>query len=166
MFEPLHDGAGHPSGWPGALVVCGQAEARQNAERWLPSHVISIYSPASRYLGPPMLPDGRHLHLRFDDTLIEGLAGAPSAWIVRDVCDFVDALPAEARLVVHCQQGISRAPALALGIIARTLPPDRAVAALMRLRPMAIPNRLIVRLWDQQLGLGGALVEAARQAGG
>ena len=160
-FQPLTDGASHPNDWRALLAICGASEARQNFDLWRPTHLISIYGPAGRYLGPAELTPDRHLHIRIDDTMIEGIAAAPSAWMVKDIFDFIDELPAEARLVIHCRQGISRSTGVGLGILARYLPPEIAGEALLSLRPMAMPNRLIARLFDQRLGLDGQLLQVA-----
>lgn len=162
-FQPLTDEAVHPNGWRALIAVCGANEACQNFDLWRPTHLISIYGPASRYLGPAELPAERHLHLRIDDTMIEGIAAAPSAWMVEDIFNFVDRLPADARLVIHCRQGISRSTGVALGILARYLPPEAAGDSLLALRPMAMPNRLIARLFDQRLRLDGQLLKVAER---
>ena len=58
-------------------------------------------------------------------------------------------------LLIHCLAGISRAPAVALGIIARALHPRAhlardAAAILTRVRPGTMPNRLVLRIALEQ----------------
>ncbi len=48
-----------------------------------------------------------------------------------------------------------------LGLLAREVSPLRAGYLLHRLRPVATPNTLMVKLWDERLGLGGELVTVA-----
>ncbi len=59
--------------------------------------------------------------------------------------------PPAAPLLIHCLQGISRSPAVALSWIFGQLPPtpDRAVRAInltLQLRPEARPNRLVLTM--------------------
>jgi predicted protein tyrosine phosphatase len=54
---------------------------------------------------------------------------------------------------LHCWQGISRAPAFALGLLYLMTGSERAAARILRLiRPDALPHPGIVRLFDQELG--------------
>lgn len=62
--------------------------------------------------------------------------------------------------LIHCQAGVSRSTAAGLLLLAVHLPPDEAVAEIRRLRPAAWPNRRIVGLGDELLGLDGALIAA------
>ena len=40
----------------------------------------------------------------------------------------------------------------------RSMPPEKAVEALFKLRPQAVPNPLVVRIWDDRLRLEGKLL--------
>jgi predicted protein tyrosine phosphatase len=67
------------------------------------------------------------------------------------------------RLLIHCMQGQSRSAALALGVIADRIGEGReaeAVDILLRTRPTAVCNRLMVRYIDILLQRGGKLVKA------
>ena len=69
----------------------------------------------------------------------------------------------KSKLLVHCLQGQSRSAAIALGIIADRLgegQEDEAVRALLRIRPTAVCNRLIVKYADTLLTRKGALRRA------
>ena len=74
---------------------------------------------------------------------------------------FIDTLPADAHLVIHCLRGIGRSTALTLGILGRYMEPEQAAAALHALRPEAKPNRHVVGLCDTVLGLKGKLAKQA-----
>ena len=66
-------------------------------------------------------------------------------------------------LLIHCQVGVSRSTAIALAILADRLGPGQegeALQALLRLRPQAIPNLLVVSLADDLLARNGALRRA------
>lgn len=163
MFHPITDGALHPKGWRCNMHVCGQYEARQLGLACGVTHMVSIKSMNLRLLSLEGLPASRHLVLNFDDVCDANDRAAPTAKHVQSVCGFVDSLQTEDGLIVHCAQGISRSTAMALGILACYLPPGEAGAALHRLRPMAEPNHVLVRLWDAHLGSEGALIGVARR---
>lgn len=147
----------HPNSWPLRLAVCGQYEARQWFEAMQATHVISIRKEG-RAFHPPKVDAARHLVLSFEDTLDAAHPDAPQLAHVEAAVAFIDALPSDARLLVHCLQGLSRSTALVLGILAREVSPLRAGFLLHRLRPVATPNTLLVKLWDERLGLGGELM--------
>lgn len=162
MIAPLLDDAAplHPRGWPMRMTICGAYEMRQGFVSWEVSHIISIQQAALPYRGAD-LSEEVHLLLDFDDVTDPSRLGAPTLAHLASAMSFVDSLPAEAVLVVHCAQGVSRSTALALGLLAREVPPARAAALLHGLRPFACPNPLLVRLWDDLLGFDGALIDAA-----
>jgi len=64
---------------------------------------------------------------------------------------------------VHCWAGVSRSTASAYTILCDKAGPgaEHDIAQLLRTRaPHAQPNKLIVRLADEALGRGGAMVRA------
>ena len=66
-----------------------------------------------------------------------------------------------ASLLIHCNAGVARSTAAALAILCDRLGPGREQEALdemLRLRPIAVPNLLMVQHTDNLLGRGGALV--------
>lgn len=68
-----------------------------------------------------------------------------------------------AKVLIHCEAGVSRSTAAALIIYACWLGPGLEHEAMERViaqRPYAIPNRRMVKLADDLLQLGGRLVEA------
>lgn len=163
LFAPLTDGVGHPNRWPAKMLVSSQTEARRNGAEWAPSHIISIYGPESRYLGLPDFDQSRQLHSRFDDVPDPAAPGAPTPAHIHAILAFVDALPADARLMIHCLQGSTRGGATALGILARYLPADKAGQTIFKTFPNVAPSPLVIALWDRELGLDGKLIKAGRK---
>lgn len=163
LFAPLTDGTGHPNHWPAAMLVCSQTEARRYGAEWAPSHIISIYGPESRYLGLADFDQSRQLHARFEDVTDPAAPGAPTSVHIDQIMEFVDALPGNARLMIHCLQGNTRGAATALGILARYLPADKAGQAIYKSVSGATPSPLLVALWDKMLGMNGKLVKAGRK---
>ncbi|KRA98245.1 hypothetical protein ASD83_14540 [Devosia sp. Root685] len=163
LFAPLTDGIGHPHRWPAAMLVSSQTEARRNGLEWAPSHIISIYGPESRYLGLPDFDQSKQLHARFEDVADPAAPGAPTRAHIEEIMAFVDALPKDARLLIHCLQGSTRGAATALGILARYLPADKAGQAIFKTFPNVAPSPLVIALWDKMLGLDGKLIKAGRK---
>lgn len=160
-FIEARSGRHYAAGWPGRLIVRGQSEARRHFAAIDPTHVLSIKAPDLSYLGPRDLAPDRQLFLEFDDTDDATGLAAPSREHVAAVRVFADALPADSRLLIHGLQGVSRAPAIAIGLLASLLPPAEAVqAARAGCSQPPGPNRLVMSLFDDELGLGGTLVEA------
>lgn len=157
MFTPQTDGRAHPRGWPMALAIAGRAEAVREGFDRAATHVIALTSPAARTPEIEAPEEGTALRLRFDDVADPAHANAAGPETLDAVCAFVDALPGDARLLIHCRQGLGRSPAIALGLMARAMTPEEAGARLHALRPHAAPNELVVALWDRRLKLRGAL---------
>jgi predicted protein tyrosine phosphatase len=137
-----------------------------------PTHLVSLIDPESP---APDRPSGvavaDHLLFRFHDLdTTDAATGGPTAEVADALVVFALRLHAEARVLVHCEAGISRstAAALALDLAAPGPPPgaqDRLEAAWVRLfalRPEARPNRGLLRLADTRLGLGGRLAALNR----
>ncbi|WP_426228703.1 phosphatase [Pararhizobium sp. DWP3-4] len=162
LYAPLLSAnAGHPNGWPVRVIVSSQTQARHNKAVWAPSHLISIRAPGTKLLSMIDLPAGRHLELLFGDATDPDEADAAKSADIEQAFVFIDTLPQDARLLIHCLRGIGRSTALTLGILARYMEPEDAAAALHGLRPEAKPNRHVTGLCDAALGLKGRLAKQA-----
>lgn len=125
------------------------------------SHCISIRNPDESM--PGIIKDNFRaiLELRFYDVEeVEHLGPAqtikrvPERRDVKGIVEFFRMTAAEATGdTVHCWQGISRSPAVALGLLyLMTGSEDEAAWHLNRIRPDARPHRKLVRFFDDQLG--------------
>jgi predicted protein tyrosine phosphatase len=103
----------------------------------------------------------RKLRLLFADTV--QVEGGPTEDDVRQIIEFAESLRmTPARVLIHCEAGISRSSAAALIIYACLLGPGRerdAMERVMAQRPIAQPNRRMVELADRLLGRGGSLAK-------
>jgi predicted protein tyrosine phosphatase len=117
-------------------------------------NVISICGPRDR---KAVLPWAKSIyHACFDDVedAVTEHYRAPRAEDIADIFGFVQQLDAQspgAPLMIHCQQGIARSAAIAASLIYRSLPEAadryaRTVDLILKLRPQAKPNRLVLTL--------------------
>jgi predicted protein tyrosine phosphatase len=117
---------------------------------------------------PNGFPAERHLRLSMQDIVDEGLPGSPARAHVEDLIAFGRGWNAKAPMIVHCWAGISRSTAATYTILSDRAGPgsEEEIARMLRARaPHAQPNKLIVRLADEALGRGGAMVRAIDMIG-
>jgi predicted protein tyrosine phosphatase len=148
------------------LTICGLDELPGHAGAGI-SHILSILDPDwPEPAAFAEFPPHRRLELRFHDVIDPGPGWiAPAAGDVERLLDFGRGLDGAAHLLIHCHAGVSRSTACALLILAQASPQSPAaelMAAVVRLRPRAWPNLLLIELGDALLGRGGALAAAAR----
>ncbi len=153
------------------LTVCGLEELSFYRESGV-THILSFLDPdAPEPLILAGYPPHRRAVLRFHD-VIETDRGA----IAAEESD-VERLLAFAReasltasvampvhLLVHCHAGISRSTAASFLILAQAHPAwsgRKVLSEVLRLRPHAWPNLLILELGDKLLARGGEILEAA-----
>ncbi|MDM8559620.1 hypothetical protein [Candidatus Parabeggiatoa sp. HSG14] len=83
---------------------------------------------------------------------------------IQDILEFTALLQSTDKLLVHCHAGVSRSTAVACGVLCQHgLTPIEAVKHVVSIRPQAFPNRLILRLFDEILGLKGDLIVAGTE---
>ena len=150
--------------------ICGLEELAGHCERGV-SHVLSILDPD--WPVPEVFGQyGEHarLELRFHDVIDARRPDMipPNEEHVAKLLAFGRELIAErsahANLLVHCHAGVSRSTAALALILTQSSPDASAVdvlAEVLRIRPKAWPNLLMLEIGDAQLGRGGALVAAA-----
>jgi predicted protein tyrosine phosphatase len=88
---------------------------------------------------------------------------APTSPMVKKALAFARHLGDFDNLLIHCGHGISRSTALALAILAQAEPDVDEAAVfqkVLKLRPQASPNVLIVKYADKLLRRGGRLSKA------
>jgi predicted protein tyrosine phosphatase len=64
------------------------------------------------------------------------------------------------RLLVHCQMGFSRSPAITYLILCNYMDPQDAINETYKIRSTIQPNRHIVEIGDKLLGLNGLAIAA------
>jgi predicted protein tyrosine phosphatase len=153
------------------LTVCGLDELPRHRASGV-SHVLSFLDPEAPE--PEMLaayPPHRRAVLRFHDVIERAhSAVAPEEGDIARLLAFAreawrPSSPAPpAHLLVHCHAGVSRSTAASFLILAEAHPAwsgREILEEVLRLRPQAWPNLLILELGDALLGRGGEILEAA-----
>lgn len=149
------------------IYVCNLHEMPGHVGTVRPSHLISLVTSAEQ----PPTPDGIlvecHLRVEIDD-ISEPLPGGvlPERHHVERLVEFLGVWQHDdAPLLIHCVAGISRSTASALiGLVLKAGGREAEAARHLRVHaPHAQPNRRIVALADEILGLDGRLI-AAREA--
>jgi predicted protein tyrosine phosphatase len=148
------------------LFICGADETTAYQSRQI-SHLLSIANPGAVPSKPPWFK-GTHLPLWFGDVISEADAtlwktSTPKIKDIQQAVEFFrDAWRVGGtRILVSCDYGASRSPALAYLFIADELGVGHeaeAFSLMLAIRPLAVPNELVVRLGDTLLRRGGALL--------
>lgn len=148
------------------LFICGLEERAEHQSRNI-SHLITIANPGAAPWQSSWFK-GVHLQLRFGDVISEADANRwkTTAPCLRDLQQAVEFFRAswvtpDSKILVSCDHGASRSPALAYVLMADQLGAGReaeAFGAVLDIRSVAVPNGLVVRLGDAFLGRNGALV--------
>lgn len=115
---------------------------------------------------------GAHLQLWFGDVISQADAKrcktrAPDVEDLRRAVEFFREACADphSKVLITCDQGASRSPALAYVLIADQSGPGCEASAfdvMLEIRPVAVPNSLVVRLGDTFLQRKGALLTPVR----
>jgi predicted protein tyrosine phosphatase len=153
------------------LFVCGFDERSGYQSRRI-SHFVCVANP-SAVSSKPSWFNGEQLQLKFGDVVSEADARslkttAPSIDDIRQALQFFRSAwsDSNSRILVSCDYGASRSPALAYVFIADQLGAGRETEAfrlLLEIRPDAVPNGLVVRLGDVYLKRGSALIAPLKE---
>jgi predicted protein tyrosine phosphatase len=101
------------------------------------------------------------LRLNMEDTSVPTATDAPTMEeVIKGITFGASSLKSGDNLLVHCQLGISRSPAMAIGsFIANGDSFQQAYDKVKVIRPRMDPNELIIKLLDEHFGLKGELVQ-------
>ena len=149
------------------LTICGIGELPElKGKSW--THVVSIWEkrfesdPACREIIQLVAPDAEYHFAFFDDTADQLNPGAPQREDVERLLNFTRNLTSKATVLVHCQAGVSRSPAIAYAIVCQHSNPgqeSKGMGYILSIRPMIFPNELIVEWADQLLERKGQMTE-------
>ncbi|MFA5403407.1 MAG: dual specificity protein phosphatase [Ignavibacteria bacterium] len=154
--------------------ICGVTEVPSFIEQYQIKKLLSCLSKYELYdkmygftqsvidLNPTYWKDPNNwMRLNMDDVSRPNLEDAPNMEeIVKGITFGASAIKAGQNLLVHCQLGLSRSPAMAIGSLlgaGETI--EGAYTRVKQVRPRINPNPLIITLIDEYLKLNGELVK-------
>jgi predicted protein tyrosine phosphatase len=153
------------------LSICGSADRDLHCEKGI-THLIVVANPGA-VASKPVRFHGAFLSLYFGDVVSEADAKLCKTRpptkddILRAIELFREAWRVTgSKILVSCDYGASRSPALAYLFIADVLGNEQEADALkltLELCPGAVPNGMVVRLGDKLLERRGALLETVRK---
>lgn len=150
------------------ITVCNRLDVHRVAREVNATHILSLLDRGVR----PFLPDGFKREnwklLEMEDVWNPNTFDAPKKEQIQSALDWSARLPMDASLIVHCEAGVSRSTAMALGIMVQKMGtvPDRiekAAAKLIEIRPQACPNPLIAQYCDEILECNNAFFQASEE---
>lgn len=152
----------------GSLFICG-AEEIDDFRAHAITHLIRIVNPGVQS-GCPSWFTKEYLQLSFGDVVSEADAEAcrtraPDLTDISQAIDFCRKahLLENSRVLISCDYGASRSPALAYVILADQMGIGReheVLEEILKIRPDAVPNARVVSIGDQLLCRKGALLGA------
>lgn len=126
------------------------------------THLITTLEQNIDFEPPSCIKSKNFSRFTFDDTMFSTLSAAPRLDQISDIYRVITSLQSDTKLVVNCHMGLSRSTAVAFAaMVYRLKDIDHAVQNLLRVRPSAIPNKLICDHFDHIMGYKGMLLEAA-----
>lgn len=151
------------------FTICGIEELERAIDGSV-SHVVSIADPGWPELQPlSRLPPDRVHSFRFHDIIAAtgGLNDVPCQAHIGGLITAGRTIRAgdPTHLLVHCHMGVSRSSAATLILLSAEHPGRELEAAerILRHRPQAWPNSLMLELADDALDAEGRIVEAGRE---
>ena len=150
----------------GKIIICRAEEAEKKARSLKPAAVLSIEHPgAEEGKGrAPRLKGTPQKILTFWDSETPIAKGPDTEQVEQGIAFIVENI-LKGDVIVHCHAGKARSTALALGALAQLYPhrDEKAlVEDLLRIRPEAAPNILVVEMADKLAGRGGKLTAAVK----
>lgn len=148
---------------PFEIRVLSQREALEQ-QLWA-THIISIVGSGATDL-PEFFAGPIVKTIVFDDLQSEreeadrpGARVSPKMNHVRQLLDFSAGFKAGDKVIIHCHAGICRSAGGAMLIMAQHgMPVFDVIKELLKIRPHAWPNKMVVRLGDIHLGLESMLI--------
>lgn len=154
------------------IAVSSRNQVRKHAKRFEATHILSLIERGRVIYRPRSVVRERHLTVYCDDVVNPDMPQAPTREHVEQILAFGRRLPEDARLLVHCEAGVSRSTAAAFLILTQHIGGaggagekhnvEQAAARLLAARPQARPNPLILKYGAEILGCP-SLVQAGEK---
>ncbi len=158
-----------PTSSPSNIHVCSLAALQDVVDRTGASHVVTVINPWSMPQTPVGVVAANHLKIAVND-IEEPQSGlvAPDDNHIAQLLDFVAGWQRDNPMVIHCLAGISRSSAaafIAICALNDAVPELTIARALRSASKTASPNRLMVKLADQQMRRNGRMIAAVEDIG-
>ena len=150
------------------FTICGKSEVKKIVKRFEATHLCTMLDVGDRVFRPYRIPATNHLQLNFEDEEDPTKWAAPTLSHAETILNWGQALPSDARVVVHCFAGACRSTAAGIALWLQANGTHRLQEAgewLKTDRPQACPNLLMAEYFDQILNLNGELVKLCDQIG-
>lgn len=134
------------------IKVCGLSEVEDILRDWKPDRVVSLVDP---FLNLP------ETHTWHDVIWCEDVEVFYDPWAAKydDISFGLDFCIPYQKILIHCQGGISRSPAFAIGaLVKQGMSIQEACDYVHAQRPNMAPNKLILQHCEKYLQLDGLLV--------
>lgn len=115
---------------------------------------ISLLDPTSYYSTAFKNNENNIVRFFEDEETLSFNHKLPNLMDIHAILEFVDKIKTDDIVIIHCEAGRSRSTAMAIGcLIYSGLSVEQAVEKVFEIRPKAIPNELILRLFEFELNL-------------
>ena len=164
------------------IIVTSLKDFSNVCESVNPSHLISVIDPGFEPKTPSNIK--KHLKLGFDDiveikddnfihrnnnSIIKSGSDCnqvlPNKKHIKKIIDFVSTWDQKHPMLIHCWCGVSRSMATAIFVLCKINPNniDSNVKYMRYIAPHANPNRLMVSMFEEYLGIPGKINEALKK---
>jgi predicted protein tyrosine phosphatase len=159
------------------IVICNRREVEKTIRQVKATHVISLLDPDVFAFVPdeinisrtfiPIIHNIQKIRIVMKDEIDPNISHSPKIEQIESILDWAKDLVNNEIIIVHCEAGISRSPAMALGLLVQRLlrtsnyrpyEIDFAIDRLLQIRPHCFPNELIIRHCDKLLECKGELI--------
>lgn len=149
------------------LRICGIEKARQLISEGWPTQIISIINSQIGMFPATHIEKQMENHhiwsfhdVEVDDPAEYSTFTPPTKEIIQEILQTLKSFDPNKPTLIHCSAGKSRSTAIALAwLYENGYSVEDGLAFIQKQSPAMIPNRLMVKLFDDAMGANGGLIE-------